>query len=92
MEIFRAFTEGYLKSARVFLTPVEIENLPYAAALFPYMQLVRFLMDYINGDTYFKTQYPEHNLVRATNQYYLLKSVEAHTPEMQAFIKEQLEK
>ncbi|MBQ7539858.1 MAG: aminoglycoside phosphotransferase family protein [Bacteroidaceae bacterium] len=90
MAIFKAFTEGYLKSARVFLTPVEIENLPYAAALFPYMQLVRFLMDYINGDTYFKTQYPEHNLVRATNQYYLLKSVEEHTPEMQAFIAEQL--
>ncbi len=35
MDIFRAFTEGYLSSARGFLTPAEIENLPYAAALFP---------------------------------------------------------
>lgn len=90
MEIFKAFTEGYLKSARVFLTPLEIENLPYAAALFPYMQTVRFLADYINGDTYYKTQYPEHNLVRSKAQFKLLQSVEAHQAEMQAFIKEQL--
>lgn len=90
MEIFKAFTEGYLKSARVFLTPLEIENLPYAAALFPYMQTVRFLADYINGDTYYKTQYPEHNLVRSKAQFKLLQSVEAHQAEMQAFIAAQL--
>ena len=90
MDIFKAFTEGYLKSARVFLTPLEIENLPYAAALFPYMQTVRFLADYINGDTYYKTQYPEHNLVRSKAQFKLLQSVEAHQAEMQAFIAEQL--
>ena len=90
MDIFKAFTEGYLKSARCFLTPLEIENLPYAAALFPYMQTVRFLADYINGDTYYKTQYPEHNLVRSKAQFKLLQSVEAHQQEMQAFIAEQL--
>lgn len=90
MDIFKAFTEGYLKSARVFLTPLEIENLPYAAALFPYMQTVRFLADYINGDTYYKIQYPEHNLVRSKAQFKLLQSVEAHQAEMEAFIKDQL--
>lgn len=92
MDIFRAFTRGYLESARSFLTPIEIENLPYAAALFPYMQCVRFLADYINGDTYYKIKYPEHNLVRTKAQFKLLQSVEAHTPEMIAFIKECLEK
>lgn len=92
MEIFRAFTEGYLSSAREFLTPIEIENLPYAAALFPYMQAVRFLTDYINGDVYYKIQYPEHNLVRTEAQFKLLRSVEEHTPEMHEFIKEQLTK
>lgn len=86
MDIFKAFTKGYLKSAGCFLTPTEIENLPYAAALFPYMQCVRFLADYINGDTYYKIKYPEHNLVRTKNQFALLQSVEAHTPEMKAFI------
>lgn len=86
MDIFRAFTEGYLSSAKGFLTPLEIENLPYAAALFPYMQAVRFLTDYINGDTYYKIKYPEHNLVRTRNQFKLLQSVEKHTPEMREFI------
>ncbi|MGI6816522.1 phosphotransferase enzyme family protein [Bacteroides sp. KG123] len=86
MDIFRAFTKGYLESAKSFLLPVETENLPYAAALFPYMQCVRFLGDYINGDTYYKISYPEHNLVRAKAQFKLLQSVEEHTPEMKAFI------
>ncbi|MGR4838557.1 MULTISPECIES: phosphotransferase enzyme family protein [unclassified Bacteroides] len=86
MDIFRAFTKGYLESAKSFLLPVETENLPYAAALFPYMQCVRFLADYINGDTYYKIRYPEHNLVRAKAQFKLLQSVEEHTPEMKAFI------
>ena len=90
MDIFKAFAEGYLKSAKVFLTPLEIENLPYAAALFPYMQTVRFLADYINGDTYYKTQYPEHNFVRSKAQFKLLQSVEAHQAEMQAFIQSKL--
>ena len=90
MDIFRAFTEGYLSSAKSFLTPLEIENLPYAAALFPYMQAVRFLTDYINGDTYYKIKYPDHNLVRTRNQFKLLQSVEAHTPEMREFIAEKL--
>ena len=88
MEIFKAFTRGYLRSAKSFLLPIEIENLPYAAALFPYMQSVRFLADYINGDTYYKIKYPEHNLVRTKAQMKLLYSVEEHTPEMQAFIQE----
>lgn len=86
MEIFKAFTKGYLESARSFLLPVEIGNLPYAAALFPYMQLVRFLGDYINGDTYYKIKYPEHNLVRSKAQFKLLQSIEEKCPEMEAFI------
>lgn len=88
MDIFRAFTKGYLEGAGSFLTPLEIENLPYAAALFPYMQCVRFLADYINGDTYYKIKYPEHNLVRTKAQFKLLQSVEAHNEEMKAFIAE----
>jgi hypothetical protein len=52
------------------------------------MQTVRFLADYINGDTYYKIQYPEHNLVRSKAQFKLLQSVEAHQAEMQAFIAE----
>ena len=47
-----------------------------------------FLADYINGDTYYKIKYPEHNLVRTKAQFKLLQSVEEHTPEMEAYIKE----
>lgn len=73
MEIYEAFTKGYLESAEDFLLPVEKENLPYAALLFPYMQTVRFLADYINGDTYYKIKYPEHNLVRTKAQWRLFE-------------------
>ena len=86
MDIFKAFAEGYLRGAAAFLTPVEIENLPYAAKLFPYMQTVRFLADYIDGDLYYKTQYPEHNLVRSRAQWKLFCEADRHEPEMKEFI------
>ncbi|MDE7025085.1 MAG: aminoglycoside phosphotransferase family protein [Paramuribaculum sp.] len=86
MDIFRAFTEGYLSTAGQFLTETEKANLPYAAKLFPYMQAVRFFADYINGDTYYKIQYPEHNLVRTRAQIRLLESIEAHQEDMKQFI------
>jgi hypothetical protein len=86
VEIFRAFTKGYLESASSFLTSVEKDNLPYAVALFPFMQAVRFFADYVNGDTYYKIAYPEHNLVRTRNQMALFRSVMSHKAEMEAFI------
>lgn len=92
MDIFEAFTKGYLESAKGFLEPIEIENLPYAAKLFPFMQCVRFLADYINGDTYYKINYPTHNLVRTQNQLTLYRSVCRHEEEMKQFIKECLKK
>lgn len=82
MEIFKAFTKGYLEGTKDFLLPVEKENLPYAAMLFPYMQAVRFLSDYINGDTYYKIRYPEHNLVRTKAQWRLFECAEAKEGEM----------
>lgn len=76
MDIYHAFREGYLESAGSFLTETEIANLPYAAERFAYMQAVRFLTDYLNGDTYYHISYPEHNLVRARAQFKLLQSIE----------------
>lgn len=86
MEIFEAFTKGYLEGTKSFLLPIEKENLPYAAKLFPYMQTVRFLADYINGDTYYKIQYPEHNLVRTKAQWKLFESAEKKEPEMKIIL------
>jgi hypothetical protein len=50
------------------------------------MQSVRFLTDYINGDTYYKIQYPEHNLVRTKAQFKLLQSVETHMTDMRSYV------
>lgn len=86
MDIFEAFAKGYLESAGSFLTPLEKENLPYAACLFPYMQAVRFLTDYINGDTYYKIQYPAHNLVRTKNQAALFEAAWKKVPQMRAYL------
>ena len=62
MEIFEAYAKGYLETAKDFLTPFEVMLLPFGAKLLTYMQTVRFLTDYLNGDTYYKVQHPEHNV------------------------------
>jgi hypothetical protein len=48
---------------------------------------MRFLTDYLNGDTYFKTNYPDHNLVRARSQFALVKDMESKMNEMENIIK-----
>ncbi len=90
MEIFKAYTRGYMETAKSFLTPLEISMLPYGGRLLTYMQTVRFLTDYINGDTYYKIHYPDHNLVRTKAQFKLLQSLEEHADEMNDFMKEWL--
>lgn len=90
MEIFKAYTRGYMEKAKSFLTPLEIGLLPYGGRLLTYMQTVRFLTDYLNGDTYYKTHKPKHNLIRTRAQFKLLQSLEAHAEEMNAFMQEWL--
>ena len=86
MEVFKAFAKGYLEGTKTFLLPIEKENLPYAATLFPYMQAVRFFADYINGDTYYKIRYPEHNMVRTRAQWKLYEEAVAHLEEMKQIL------
>lgn len=90
MEIFKAYTRGYMETAKAFLTPLEISLLPYGGRLLTYMQTIRFLTDYINGDTYYKIHSPKHNLIRTKAQFKLLKSLEEHAEEMDGFMKEWL--
>lgn len=85
MVIFRAFAEAYVHNAK-FLTTEEKRLLPFGARLLTYMQTVRFLTDYINGDIYYKTQYPKHNLIRTRAQLKLLHDIDAHMDEMEQFI------
>ena len=86
-DIFRHFTRGYLETAGSFLTPLEVEMLPFAARLFPYMQAVRFLTDYVDGDRYYRISYPTHNLVRARAQHKLYRSVAQAEPMMKEYIR-----
>jgi hypothetical protein len=87
MPFFRAYTEGYLECAGKFLTEPEIRSLMKGVLLLPYMQAVRFLTDYLNGDTYFKTKFEGHNLQRARAQFQLLKMLDAKSREMEEIIR-----
>ncbi len=86
LTVFSAYTEGYLEEAR-FLTPLEKELLSYGCRLLSYMQTVRFFTDWLNGDVYYKIQYPEHNLVRTYAQLRLLEEQEKCATEMEKVIK-----
>lgn len=86
MDIFRSFAKGYMESAGGFLTKVEKDHLPFAACMFPFMQAVRFLADYLNGDSYYKTKYIDHNFVRARAQMALFRSAMSHMKEMTEYI------
>lgn len=76
--LFEAYAEGYISEAKDFLTDSEIESLMYGVLLLPYMQAVRFLTDYLEGDSYYKIQYENHNLVRTNAQLKLVDELEKH--------------
>jgi Ser/Thr protein kinase RdoA (MazF antagonist) len=86
MKIFEAFTKGYLEEAKSFLTEKELEYLAFSAKYITYEQVLRFLMDYIDGDNYYKTKSAEHNLVRTRAQYKLLTSIEEQFDEMNRIV------
>lgn len=88
LELFKVYAEGFLKGTGGRLTEEEISLFPLGAKMMTYECGIRFLTDYLQGDVYFKTAYPEHNLVRARNQFALLKDMDRKTEQMEAIIKE----
>ncbi len=88
INIFASLVKGYLEELNEVLTKNEIENLVYGAELIIYEQAIRFLTDYLEGDPYYKTKYPEHNLDRAKNQFALLKSVQKQKTDMERIVNE----
>ena len=91
-EMFRAFTAGFLSSCVNALTPDEIDRLAFSAKLMTYECGVRFLTDYLCGDTYFKIDTPDHNLVRARNQFKLVAEMERVMPELEEIVREEAQK
>lgn len=82
LAIFEGFTKGYLSEASVFLNKKELEYLAFSAKYITYEQVLRFLMDYIDGDNYYKIKHPEHNYQRTLAQYKLLTSMEEQYEQM----------
>lgn len=90
LDLFAAYTEGFLSAAGDALTPLELQTLPDGARLMTLEVGIRFLADYLNGDVYFRTAYPEHNLVRARNQFQLVREMEEKRAGMDAIIQRYL--
>lgn len=88
LELFQSFASGFLHSTRDILSKTEIDTLVYAGLLFPFMQGVRFLTDYIAGDVYYKIKHKEHNLVRTRAQFKLAQDGESKLEKMQEIIKQ----
>ncbi|WP_207765275.1 phosphotransferase enzyme family protein [Solitalea longa] len=84
--LFEAYTIGYLREACHFLTDIEVESLMHGVLLFPYMQAVRFLTDYLEDDVYYKISFKEHNLQRTKAQIKLLKEIEAHATQLSSIV------
>ncbi len=87
IDYFKAYAEGFLQEAGDAFNQCEKNNLAFSAKLMTLECGMRFLTDYLNGDTYFKTDYPEHNLVRAKNQLKLVSDMESKMAEMERIIK-----
>jgi Ser/Thr protein kinase RdoA (MazF antagonist) len=85
-EYYQALMEGYLSEMKEVLTDTEKSILFYAGPFLVYMQGLRFLADYLNGDVYYPIKYPEHNLNRAKNQMVLLQDLYAKEEKLQGII------
>lgn len=84
-EYFEALVKGYLAQAR-FLTEAEKENLAFSGRLITLTIGIRFLTDYLAGDTYFRTTCDDHNLVRCRTQFKMVESMEAQAAEYEAIV------
>lgn len=86
LDYFKAYAEGFLSEAGDAFNQCEIDNLAFASKMMTFECGMRFLTDYINDDVYFKTDYPEHNLVRAKCQFKLVADMESKMQKMNDII------
>ena len=91
-QAFEAFAKGYLSEMKEDLSEAELELLPFSVKLLTYECGIRFLTDYLNGDTYFKIHREHHNLDRARNQFKLVKDIAEKEERLLALVKEMVAK
>jgi thiamine kinase-like enzyme len=84
---FKAFAEGFLENTGKMLNQTEKDQLALSARVITYMQSLRFLTDYLNGDIYYRIHHPLHNLQRTKAQVKLMLSMEEQFEEMKRIIK-----
>ena len=87
MPFFESLAEGYLDAAHNFLTQKEVEFMPFSGWLITTEIGIRFLTDYLDGDKYFRTEKPEHNLIRARNQLKLAQSIDSQLISMGKYVR-----
>ncbi len=87
LDMFKAYTEGFMEEAKDTLTDTETELLAFSCILMTFEVGIRFLADYLEGDVYFKTTHETHNLERARNQFKLIEDMESKLDEMNEIIK-----
>jgi len=80
---YKSYVKGFLKEMSSSLSPIELKYLPLGAKSMIFIMALRFLTDFLNGDTYYKTTYAEHNLDRAKNQFKLMESLSEQYEEME---------
>ena len=88
LPLFEALARGYLQTAGEFLTPAERRHLVTAGKLITLEQGVRFLTDFLEGDVYYRTARPGHNLDRCRTQFKLLKSLERNEAQLNRILAE----
>lgn len=92
LELFEAYTKGYLDQMAPYMTYGELMLMGESIRIITLELAIRFLNDYINGDTYFKISYEKHNLDRARNQIALVKDIESKLDYINSFISENYNK
>lgn len=85
---YKALCQGFLPAVRSVILPIERENLVRGGQWITLEQALRFLTDYINGDVYYKTTFPEQNLLRARNQLALFESLRREERIVERWIRE----
>ena len=87
ISLYELYVKGFIEGAKGGLTDFELEMLPLGAMMMTLECGMRFLADYLSGDTYFRTHRPGQNLDRARNQFKLVADMEKALPEMKAIVK-----
>lgn len=86
LPLFEALVRGYLSSAGEFLTKAELPHLVFSGKLITFEMGIRFLADFLNGDTYYKVHRAQHNLDRCRTQFKLVESIERQEEEMNRLV------